>query len=162
MEIRDVTPHDRPWIRDWLTAHFASARIVSRGVLHHGDTLPGLVAEDEAASVGLLLYDRRGSQCEVVVLIAAREGRGVATLLLEEVKRIARGSGCRRLWLTTTNDNAAAIGFYERRGWTKAVVRRGAMDKARQLKPELPDFGHGGVPIRDEIEFELPLSLVDE
>ena len=31
MKIRRVTPEDRGWIADVLTAHFASTRIVSRG-----------------------------------------------------------------------------------------------------------------------------------
>jgi ribosomal protein S18 acetylase RimI-like enzyme len=158
MEIRSVAPEDGPWIRDWLTEHFASPRIVSRGVLHRGDALPGFVAVEGASPIGLVLHDRRGDECEVVALVAARERRGVATALLESVRRMAQAAGCRRLWLTTTNDNAAAIAFYERRGWTVAATRRGVMDEVRKLKPELPEFGHGGVPIRDEIEFELRLG----
>jgi GNAT superfamily N-acetyltransferase len=158
MDIRGATADDRAWIGEWLSRHFASPRIVSRGVLHQADTLPGLVAVDGGAPIGLLLYDRRGDECEVVVLIAAREGRGVASALLEAAKVMARAAGCRRLWLTTTNDNAAAIAFYERRGWTAAAIRRGAMAEARKLKPELPELGHGGVPIRDEIEFEVRIA----
>ena len=158
MDIRSTGPDDRPWIRDWLTEHFASPRIVSRGVLHQADALPGLAATEVGTPIGLLLHDRRGDECEVVVLIAGREGRGVATALLAAAARMAEGTGCRRLWLTTTNDNAAAIAFYERRGWTRCAIRRGAMLEARRLKPELPEFGHGGVPIRDEIEFELRLA----
>jgi RimJ/RimL family protein N-acetyltransferase len=71
---------------------------------------------------------------------------------------MAQAAGCGRLWLTTTNDNVAAIAFYERRGWTRCATRKGAMVEARKLKPELPELGHGGVPIRDEIEFELRLD----
>lgn len=158
VNVRNAAADDRAWIGEWLSRHFASPRIVSRGILHQADMLPGLVAMDGAAPVGLLLYDRRGDECEVVVLIAAREGQGVATALLEAAQVMARDAGCRRLWLTTTNDNAAAIAFYERRGWTTAAIRRGAMAEARKLKPELPEFGHGGVPIRDEIEFELRIA----
>ncbi len=155
MEIRGVAPADGPWIRDWLTQRFASPRIVSRGVVHRADALAGFVAIEGAVPIGVVLHDRRGDECEVVALIAAREGRGVATALLEAVKRMARAAGCKRLWLTTTNDNVAAIAFYGRRGWTVAATRPGAMLEARRLKPELPKLGHGGVPIRDEIEFEL-------
>jgi ribosomal protein S18 acetylase RimI-like enzyme len=158
MEIRNVVPEDRSWIRDWLTEYFASPRIVSRGVLHQADALPGLAATEAGIPIGLLLHDRRGDECEVVVLIAGQEGRGVASALLAATARMAAGAGCRRVWLTTTNDNAAAIGFYERRGWTRCAIRRDAMIEARRLKPELPELGHGGVPIRDEIEFELRLA----
>lgn len=33
-------------------------------------------------------------------------------------------------------------------------MRRGAIEQARRLKPEIPRTGHAGIPIRDEIEFE--------
>jgi ribosomal protein S18 acetylase RimI-like enzyme len=158
MEIRSTLPEDQAWIRDWLTEHFASPRIVSRGVLHQADALPGLAATDAGIPVGLLLHDRRGDACEVVVLIARREGSGVASALLDAARQAAAAAGRRRLWLTTTNDNTAAIGFYQRRGWVRCATRRDAIVEARKLKPELPEFGHGGVPIRDEVEFELPLA----
>jgi ribosomal protein S18 acetylase RimI-like enzyme len=158
MEIRSSGPEDGAWVRGCLVEHFASPRIVSRGVLHQADTLPGLVAVAGADPIGFLLYERRGDACEVVVLVSLREGRGVATALLEAARRMAQAAGCGRLWLTTTNDNVAAIAFYERRGWTRCATRKGAMVEARKLKPELPELGHGGVPIRDEIEFELRLD----
>ncbi|MGE0121142.1 MAG: GNAT family N-acetyltransferase [Dongiaceae bacterium] len=158
MEIRSIGPGDAAWVSGALVEHFASPRIVSRGVLHQADTLPGLVAVAATDPVGFLLYERRADACEVVALVSLREGRGVATALLDAVRRTAQAAGCRRLWLTTTNDNVAAIAFYERRGWTRCATRKGAMVEARKLKPELPERGHGGVPIRDEIEFELRLG----
>jgi GNAT superfamily N-acetyltransferase len=157
MDIRSVTPEDQPWIRDLLSAHFASPRVVSRGVLHQADELPGLVAVRDESPIGVLLYDCRGDQCEVVVLIAIEEGRGVATALLEAVKSVALAGSCRRMWLITTDDNTPAIDFYQRRGWTKVATYHGAMAESRRLKPELPEIGRDGIPIRDEIEFERRL-----
>jgi GNAT superfamily N-acetyltransferase len=155
VDIRSVTPEDQPWIRDLLFKHFASPRVVSRGVLHQADELPGLVALREGSPIGVLLYDLRGNQCEVVVLIALEEGRGVATALLEAVKSVAIATSCRRIWLITTNDNTPAINFYQRRGWTRVACHYGAVAESRKLKPELPEIGRGGIPIRDEIEFEF-------
>jgi GNAT superfamily N-acetyltransferase len=158
MDIRSVTPEDQPWIRALLSEHFASPRVVSRGVLHQADELPGLVAVRGGSPIGVLLYDLRGDQCEVVVLIAIEEGRGVATALLEAVKSVAIAASCRRMWLITTNDNTPAINFYQRRGWTKVATHHGAVAESRRLKPELPEIGRAGIPIRDEIEFELRLA----
>lgn len=145
-------------VRSCLIEHFASPRIVSRGVLHQADALPGLVAVAGTHPIGVMLYERRGDACEVVALVSLRQGQGVATALLDAVKWTAQTAGCGRLWLTTTNDNVAAIAFYERRGWIRCAMRIDAMVEARKLKPELPELGHGGVPIRDEIEFELRLD----
>jgi len=34
-------------------------------------------------------------------------------------------------------------------------MRLGAMEVARQLKPSIPFIGEEGIPLRDEIEFEI-------
>ena len=67
-------------------------------------------------------------------------------------------AGCRRLWLITTNDNLAALRFYQRRGFELVAVHRRAVAAARRLKPEIPLVGAHGIPIRDEIELEMALQ----
>jgi hypothetical protein len=37
------------------------------------------------------------------------------------------------------------------------AVYENAIQESRNLKPEIPDIGIDGIPIRDEIEFELKL-----
>ena len=64
----------------------------------------------------------------------------------------------RRAWLITTNDNLDAIRFYQRRGFTIATVHAGAIEQSRTIKPSIPLVGSYGIPIRDEIEFEMLLS----
>jgi GNAT superfamily N-acetyltransferase len=161
MEIRRIVEADQSWVRQVLTEHFASPRIVSRGVLHHADSLPGFLVREASKPTGLLLYHMGASECEVVALLSLQEGHGVATALLREVEQVARGAGCRRLWLITTNDNLTAIEFYRRRGWRQVALHQGAVVEARRLKPEIPEFGANGLPKIDEIEFELPLHVAD-
>ena len=60
--------------------------------------------------------------------------------------------------LVTTNDNLAALGFYQRRGCGCGAVHRGAVDEARTLKPEIPLIGENGIPIHDELELELAIT----
>lgn len=158
MKARELTTDDRVWAERLVSERFASYRIVSRGVLHDARALPGLIAESEGAPVGLLQYRVAGEQFEVVVLIAVPPRRGVGRFLLREAEPIARSHGCKRLWLITTNDNAAAFAFYRAIGWHQAAIHRGAMRASRRLKPEIPELASDGTPIEDEIEFELLLE----
>jgi len=120
--------------------------------------LAGFLAEEDGTPVGLLLYHMKAREFEVVVLVSLRAGAGVATGLLTHAEQVARGAGCRRLWLVTTNDNLSAIAFYRARGWRQIAIHRGAVFEARRLKPEIPEFGPSGLPKEDEIEFELTLG----
>jgi ribosomal protein S18 acetylase RimI-like enzyme len=65
--------------------------------------------------------------------------------------------GCRRLWLTTTNDNIRAIAFYQRVGLTMCALRLGAAQAARELKPSIPIRGDSGIAVEHELDFELLL-----
>ena len=157
-EVRPLAPADREWVRTFLLAHNGSLRVVSRGVMHDVGGLPGFAAVAGSQPVGLLTYRLDGDQCEVVTLHATPPRHGVGTQLLEAARARAQAAGCRRLWLITTNDNAPAIRFYERRGMRFVAVHRGAVGESRKLKPEIPLTGVGGVPIEDEIEFEYALQ----
>lgn len=145
---------DRPWATSVLARAWHSARVVTRGRVHQADSLPGLVAIAGGQRVGLLTYRREGDEIEVVTLNSLWPRRGVGTALLAAIEEIARFSGCRRLWLVTTNDNLVALRFYQKRGWSLVAVHREAMHEARRLKPEIPLLGENGIPLRDEIELE--------
>lgn len=158
MELRPVGGDDLPWVRRVVSDAFASPRIVSGGVLHEATELPGFVAEKDGARAGLLLYRVEARELEVIVLLALHERIGVATRLIAEAEQMARGAGCRRLWLVTTNDNLTGLAFYQAQGWRQVAIRRGAVAEARRLKPEIPLFGANGLPKEDELEFELTLG----
>lgn len=155
IEARLLTADDHTWVVDFLRAHAGATRVVSRGRLHQADQLPGFVGLHEGAPSALLTYHVSGDDFEVVTLHAALKGRGLGSLLLEIARQKALGLGCRRLWLITTNDNAPAIAFYKSRGMRLVAVHRNALHESRRLKPEIPLTGIGGVPIEDEIEFEV-------
>jgi hypothetical protein len=42
--VREIAPADRDWVRSFLRQHFGSTRIVTRGVMHQADVLPGFMA----------------------------------------------------------------------------------------------------------------------
>ncbi|MEW5797207.1 MAG: GNAT family N-acetyltransferase [Candidatus Zixiibacteriota bacterium] len=111
----------------------------------------------ENLKLGLVTYEIIGDQCEVVTLDAFTQFAGVGTALMERVIDTARASGCRRVWLITTNDNLDAIRFYQKRGFTIGAVHVNAIAHSRTLKPSIAMIGNYGIPIRDEIEFEMVL-----
>lgn len=119
---------------------------------------PALIAEENGRLVGVLTYIVRGRECEVFTLHADPPHRGTGTALMNAVEVIARGRGCTRLWLITTNDNVDALRFYQRRGFRLATLHKGAVDRSRaRLKPEIPEVGAYGIRLRDEIELDKGL-----
>jgi ribosomal protein S18 acetylase RimI-like enzyme len=157
-ETRALAETDCEWVRQLLQAHWGDPVVVSRGRLHHADRLPGFIALRNGVPMGLLTFHIDGDQLEVVTLNSLEECQGIGTALLQAAQRTARAAHCRRLWLITTNDNVRAREFYTRRGLAVAAIHQGAIDASRKLKPQIPQHGIEGVPVRDEIEFALPIE----
>jgi uncharacterized protein (TIGR00730 family) len=156
--VRELTEQDREWAERLLTERWGSARLVSRGVLHEASRLPGWVALREGRRLGLATYRIVGTSCELVSLDAVEKRRGIGTALMRQVEAAARAAGCVRLWLVTTNDNLDALRFYQRRGFHLVRVHVDALQASRRLKPEIPERGDLGIPLRDELEMELLLG----
>jgi GNAT superfamily N-acetyltransferase len=125
--------------------------------VHDATALPGFIARCDGQRAGLLTYRIEGGQCELVTLNSELGGRGVGSALVQAVIDAAREARCARLWLITTNDNLAALRFYQKRGFHLVAVHRDALDESRRLKPQIPLIGMEGIPLRDEIELELRL-----
>jgi N-acetylglutamate synthase-like GNAT family acetyltransferase len=156
-QIRPINKNDRAWVASLLTEHWGSTKMVTRGKIHEADKLPGFVAVQEGKPTGLVTYRIDGKECEIVTMNSLVEGKGIGSALIDTVKNAAVTAGCKRLWLITTNDNTAALRFYQKRGFLLVAVHRNAIEKSRRLKPEIPLTGNDGIPIRDEIELELLL-----
>ena len=156
-EVRPGTATDRPWIIERLTEWWASPTIVTRGRLVDASTMPAFIAVENAQRLGLATYEMKDAACELVTLNSFAEGRGIGAALVDAVADAARDAGCRRLWLITTNDNLPALRFYQKRGFHLVAVHRGALDRSRALKPQIPTIGLHGIPLRDEIELEMLL-----
>ncbi|MDD5087535.1 MAG: GNAT family N-acetyltransferase [bacterium] len=152
--IEPLTASFRPWTEWVLTEFWGAPRVVTRGRLHHAESLPGFIARLGGEPVGLVTYRIEADECEIVTLNSLHEGIGVGTALTRAVLGAARAAGSRRVWLITTNDNLPALGFYQRQGFTLRAVYPGAIAESRRLKPDIPERGWRDLPIRDEIELE--------
>lgn len=148
----------RDWARGILVQTWGATLVVSRGRLHDASKLPGYVAVQGDEPVGLTTYHIVGDDCELVTLNSLRPKLGIGSALVAAVKEKAIKAGCRRLWLITTNDNSQAIRFYQQRGFRLAALHIDALEESRRLKPQIPLVGEDGIPIRDELEFEIILK----
>jgi len=157
VSIRQRTHDDLDFLRAQLTHHWGGTQIWSLGQAFDAERISSFIAHVGTERVGLITYAIApgGYQCEVVTLASSRLNTGAATLLLEAVEREARRAGCTKLFLTTTNDNADAIRFYQTRGWRLAALHKGNVDEARKRKPHIPLIGNHGIAVRDELELEL-------
>lgn len=132
--------------------------MVSRGVVHHADRLPGLVAEVDGRKEGLLTYNAKDDMLEIVTLNVLKQGEGIGKTLVLGAVDIASSCGCSRVWVITTNDNTPAVEFYKAGSFRIVAIYKGAVNESRKLKPEIPHFGIDGTPITDEIELEKCLE----
>lgn len=161
--VTPVTPGDIDFVREELCTHWITPSIWSRGVRYEADRLPGFIARIDGRPVGLvtLAFAEHGApegECELVTLSSRDENRGVGRALLDAALGAARAAGCRRIFLTTSNDNLRALSLYQRHGWVMAALHRGMMDDYRSQQKPIPRVAPNGIPIRDEIELERVLA----
>lgn len=155
VDVRVLEESDREWVRSTLRDHWGSSIVVGPGrVWHDVSVLPGFLAEEDGSRLGLVLYEVRGDETEVVVLVSAVPNRGSGAAVVEAVERVAREAGCRRLVVVTTNDNVHALRFYQRHGWDLAALHRNGMDEVRRIKPDVPLIGREDIALRHMFELE--------
>ena len=155
--IRPVDSNDQDWIARFITERWGVEFIVAHREVYHCKNLPGFVAIQREEKVGLVTYKIVGDDCEIVSLDSLRPCAGIGSGLIDAVKTAAAKSGCKRLWLVTTNDNLNALRFYQKRGFVLVKINRNVIEFARRLKP-VPLVGAEGIPLRDEIELEMLLN----
>lgn len=78
-----------------------------------------LVAEDDEKIVGTVIggYDGRRGLIYHLAVDRAYRGRGIGTLLMDEVERRLRAKGCLRAYLLIKRGNEEVVEFYRQRGW---------------------------------------------
>jgi len=142
-------------IQPILDETWGAPLLAVNGRLWDSRIMPGFAAVSGNEVLGYLLYEFHDGFCEIMVLESVAQNIGVASTLIEQVKHIAKSSGVNKVIVQTSNDNTHAFRFYQRRGFIIREFRLGTMDVARQLKPSIPLIGEEGIPLRDEIEFEI-------
>ncbi len=154
-DITEITNDDSSLIASFIAERWGSSMSVSRGRIFNTADLPGYVYIKDNKIIGLVTYYIVKSDCEIVTLNSLLTKQGLATQLLNKVIHKAKIKQCKRVWLITTNDNTNAIRFYQKRGFDWVGFYKDSMQESRRLKPEIPEIGENGIPIKHEIEFEL-------
>jgi ribosomal protein S18 acetylase RimI-like enzyme len=150
--VRELAPTDIAWAEALLRAGMGGRGQARLGEVVDALAFPGFVAEDGGERAGLVTFRAEGRVVEIVYIEAVTRHEGVGALLMDAVEQ---GTQPRLAWLVTTNDNLDALRFYQRRGYRIREIRAGAVDDARRaLKPSIPEIGHFGIAIHDEIVLE--------
>lgn len=153
-----MTVTDVEWVAQLWEERWGGALIIAHGQRFTPEMVEGIIANVDGKPAGLVTYFFHQESCEVVSLDSLIEHQGIGRLLLAAAAEMARKRGCQRLFLVTTNDNLAALRFYQKQGLRLSALRAGAVDQARLLKPSIPLLGEGGIPIHDELELEFDLN----
>jgi len=111
----------------------------------------------DGRTLGLVTWAVDGQRAEIVSVNALEAGRGIGSRLMDAAEEELRRRGVRTAHLVTTNDNPRALSFYLRRGYRLVRLHLDAMDRVRQVKPQVPLTGNDGIPLRDMWELEREL-----
>lgn len=157
MEIktRTINESDQGWIKNLFINSWGSDFIVSRGKIQRPENLRGVIAEDNGEKVGLATIHVENNEMELVTIDSLKPGKGIGTIILNEIIDIAKKENVRRLWLITTNDNMNALKFYQKNNFRLVKIYPNALEESRKIKPQIPEIGEDGIPLRDEIELEM-------
>lgn len=156
--IRQIDQPLRDVVQPLIDDSWGGPWVAVNGRLWDTRILPGFAALDEDGNlIGYILYAFHNGLCEIMVLESLHESIGVGTRLIGRVKGIAKANGMKKAIVMTTNDNIGAIRFYQKRGFTLRALRPNMLETSRKIKPAIPLIGNEGIPIRDEIEFEIEL-----
>ncbi|MBM7644609.1 ribosomal protein S18 acetylase RimI-like enzyme [Scopulibacillus daqui] len=112
--------------------------------------LDGFAAVDQKDIIGLITFYITESTSHIISLDSIRQNQGIGSSLLTRTEEHAKKQNCSSIQLVTTNDNLKALYFYQKRGYQCIKVLPNAVNKAREIKPEIPLFSNDGIPIRDE------------
>jgi GNAT superfamily N-acetyltransferase len=129
VNLRPAVPGDMAAVADiwhaaWHTSHpghVPNGLTAGRHLAAFHERTPARVADTTVAEVdgvvvGFIMIDR--DEVEQIFVDPARQGTGLASLLLDEAERQVARAGYDVAWLAVAIGNTRARAFYEKRGWT--------------------------------------------
>lgn len=119
LERRSVDLRVPPWSRSGDHEHSVRGRVHAwKPILDRGGTLVGAFEGDTLVGFAIYQPDLAESMANLAALYVSRSHRrrGVASRLAQEVRRLARGDGSRRLYVSAT-PSGPTVEFYRSRGF---------------------------------------------
>ena len=157
MKIEIVNKDNRNLVNKFFIDNWFSTDMDLRGEVIDCTKIDGFLIQEEGTIIGLITYKFFGDICEIVSLDSKIENIGIGTNLLKEAENVAINNNCKKMRLITTNDNMRALQFYQKRGYCLTKLYPNAMEEVRKIKPNVPELGDNGIPLRDELELEKEL-----
>jgi len=157
MIIKKIEKKEREWVLDIVRGWGADFIYVKKRKIFPSEGDGFVAYEKSGTKIGLITFTMENGECEITLLEAFDKFKGTGTSLIQKVILEATLKQCNRIWLITTNDNIDAIRFYQKRGFRLKAIYRDAAEETRKYKPSLPSIGVYGIPLRDELEFEMEL-----
>ncbi|MGR9049684.1 GNAT family N-acetyltransferase [Halobacillus faecis] len=136
---------------DFFHTHWGGTKMVISSGVYECLDLAGFAALENDKILGLVTYIKKERECEIISLDSLIENKGIGTALIQAVEAEAERMDCHSLRVITTNDNIRALAFYQKRGFRIQEILHDAVQRAREIKPEIPVIGHHGIPIVDEL-----------
>lgn len=125
------------------------------------EDVEGLLYDDTGTGRrAMVTWVVRGDRAELVSVHAAPAGAGLGAAAMARAETAIRAGHpeVRTLIVATTNDNAAALRFYQRLGFRLVRIELDHMDRVRTLKPGVPMTGNDGLPLQDLWVLEKPIG----
>lgn len=152
-EIRPYSSEDFGWAVELLSTTGGRHR-VRRGTVVDVAILPGLVAARGSQPEALLTLTRHRDELEISVIAAAPFDDDVVSLLLSAAQTYATDS-CRRIWSICSNAEVDVQRVLQKNGFRLCTARPGSVDSVARRTTTGVVTSLGGVPVRDEFEFDL-------
>ncbi len=147
-------------VAEFFVKQWGSPKMVVSSGVYDCSVLDGFAALDGKGDIiGLITFDRKETEVEIISLDSLVEGRGIGSMLLECTEQLAHAEHIKQMTLLTTNDNLNALKFYQKRGYRLNRIFPGAVAEARKIKPSIPLIGDHGIPLRDELQLIKKLQV---
>ncbi|MFN2302783.1 MAG: GNAT family N-acetyltransferase, partial [Anaerolineales bacterium] len=131
--IETIQAQDHERISEIVCDLWGDESVVVHNEIFNPKKLEGFKAVEDDIIIGILHYQIRGSECEILTLASLREKHGVGTALINAIETLAKSNGCHKLSLITTNDNLLALGFYQRRGFHLKALFPNQVAQSRKI-----------------------------
>ncbi len=153
---RRDTPEDLAWADDLLQRSCGRLRI-RRGALVDAAVLPGIVSVSGGVRNGLVTVMGHSEELEIVAIAGEVGDPDLPRRLLKAAIDGARAD-CRRIWTVCHNAEFSTQRMLQEHGFRLCAARPGAwaVTRGRLATGRLPEQ-IDGVPVRDELEYDLVL-----
>jgi N-acetylglutamate synthase-like GNAT family acetyltransferase len=145
--------------RRLVIEQWGSDALVIAGKVRPVDELRLLAATQPDGQLAAIAYYTVADQVMLLGAIASTGAApsGAGSLLFDAVVALALEQKLKKLRAVTTNDNFAAMKFFQQRGMRFMTLFPGGMNAYRAFKPGLRSDGQHGIPCRDMLELEMDL-----